>query len=123
MPSSRVSRWCGSIRSASCRRPRKARSRCNAAATRAEVVAALAPLEHLPTRLAIAAERDALARAEGGCDVAFGAYCVRRGDAHELLAMHERAGRVRTARASGADPAALGAAVWRTLEAGGEAAR
>ncbi len=88
-----------------------------------EVVAALAPLEHLPTRLAIAAERDALARAEGGCDVAFGAYCVRRGDAHELLAMHERAGRVRTARASGADPAALGAAVWRTLEAGGEAAR
>jgi hydroxymethylbilane synthase len=77
---------------------------------------ALAGIDHAPSRAAVAAERDALARAEGGCDVAFGAYCVAHADGHELLAMHERGGRVRTARASGRDPAALGAVVWAELD-------
>lgn len=81
----------------------------------ARVLAALAQLDHAPSRRAVMAERDALARAEGGCDVAFGAYCVASGGTHELRAMLERAGAVRIARATG-DPATLGAAVWADLD-------
>jgi porphobilinogen deaminase len=73
----------------------------------------------------VSAERDALARAEGGCDIAFGSYCrLQEGTVahhehglHELLAMHERGGRVRSVRVRGADPAALGAAAWAKLDA------
>lgn len=83
----------------------------------ARVLDALRALDHAATHAAVAAERDALARAEGGCDVAFGAYCTSGDGTHELLAMHERAGVVRSASASGPDPAALGAAVWRKLDA------
>jgi len=82
------------------------------------VRAALAGIDHAPSRAAVTAERDALARAEGGCDVAFGAYCVAAGAQHELVAMLERGGAVRTARVKGADPATLGAAAWAELEAG-----
>jgi hydroxymethylbilane synthase len=88
----------------------------------AAVLAALQHIDDAPSRAAVTAERDALARAEGGCDVAFGAYCVAqsgmRGGTRELIAMHEREGRVRTARAQGHDVRALGAAVWAKL--GGE---
>jgi hydroxymethylbilane synthase len=84
------------------------------------VLAALAQIDDAPTRAAVSAERDALARAEGGCDVAFGAYCLAAGANHELVAMHERAGVVRAARVAGADPATLGAAVWSILDAGTE---
>jgi hydroxymethylbilane synthase len=87
------------------------------------VRAALRSLDHAPTHAAVAAERDALARAEGGCDIAFGAYCTASGGTHELLAMYERAGIVHSARARSADPAALGAATWQKLEAEIEAAR
>lgn len=80
------------------------------------VLEALARIDHAPSRLAVAAERDALARAEGGCDVAFGAYCVAEGSGHALLAMHERAGVVRTARVTGRDATALGAAAWAELD-------
>ena len=71
-------------------------------------------IDHAPSRAAVTAERDALARAEGGCDVAFGAYCTAAGSHYELIAMHERAGVVRTARVAGADPATLGAAAGRS---------
>jgi hydroxymethylbilane synthase len=84
----------------------------------ATVLAALASIDHAPSHAAVRAERDALARAEGGCDVAFGAYCVASGAAHELLAMHERGGVVRVARVAGRDPATLSAAVWTMLDAG-----
>jgi hydroxymethylbilane synthase len=84
----------------------------------ADVLAALAGLDHAPSRAAVTAERDALARAEGGCDVAFGAYCGAADGSHELVAMLERAGRVRTARVRGADPGALGAQAWAALAAG-----
>jgi hydroxymethylbilane synthase len=83
----------------------------------AEVLAALARLDHAPTRAAVAAERDALARAEGGCDVAFGAYCFAEGGKHTLVAMLERAGRVHVARAENENPATLGAAGWAMLAA------
>jgi hydroxymethylbilane synthase len=89
--------------------------------------AALASLDHAPSRAAVEAERDALRRAEAGCDIAFGAFFVRaNGDAgrgpgaqHELLGMHEREGRVRVARVRGGDPSELGAALWAKLEAEG----
>jgi hydroxymethylbilane synthase len=82
------------------------------------VLAALARIDDAASRAAVAAERDALARAEGGCDVAFGAYCTAVGGEHELTAMHERAGAVRIARVRGTDASALGAAAWAELDAG-----
>jgi hydroxymethylbilane synthase len=83
----------------------------------ADVVAAVAKLDDAQSRAAVTAERDALARAEGGCDVAFGAYCTSADGMHELVAMHERAGRVRAARVRGTDPRALGAKAWTLLAA------
>jgi hydroxymethylbilane synthase len=84
------------------------------------VLTALATIDHAPSHAAVKAERDALARAEGGCDVAFGAYCIKRDGAHELLVMHERNGVVRSARVRGRDPKKLGAIAWATLDAGGD---
>jgi len=87
--------------------------------------AALASLDHAPSRAAVEAERDVLRRAEAGCDIAFGAFFVhahgdaggRPGAQHELLGMHERDGRVRVARVRGGDPSELGAALWAKLGA------
>jgi hydroxymethylbilane synthase len=79
------------------------------------VRAALERIDHAPSRAAVAAERDALARAEGGCDVAFGAYCTAAGEQYRLVAMLERGGAVHAARVTGADPATLGAAAWSEL--------
>jgi len=84
------------------------------------VLAALATIDHAPSHAAVRAERDALARAEGGCDIAFGAYCSKRDGAHELLVMHERNGVVRSARVRGRDPKKLGAIAWATLDTGGD---
>jgi len=82
----------------------------------AHVLAALAELDDAPSRAAVTAERDALARAEGGCDIAFGAHCTAQRGKHELVAMLERGGEVRVARVAGADPAVLGAAAWARLD-------
>jgi len=82
----------------------------------ARVLEALAELDDAPSRAAVAAERSALARAEGGCDVAFGAHAVAAGDERTLVAMLERNGTVHIARAVGSDPASLAAAVWAKLE-------
>ena len=81
------------------------------------VLAALAAIDDAPSRAAVTAERDALARAEGGCDVAFGAYCSSVGGEHELVAMLERGGNVHVAAVTGADPGTLGAAAWTKLDA------
>jgi len=80
-----------------------------------DVVFSLARIDDAPSRAAVTAERDALARAEGGCDVAFGAYCVANGSTHELRAMLERNGAVRVATARGGDPSTLAAAAWSEL--------
>jgi hydroxymethylbilane synthase len=82
----------------------------------ARVLAALVEIDHAPSRAAVTAERDALACAEGGCDVAFGAYCVAAGGTHELVAMLERGGAVHSARVEGGDTTALGAAAWAKLD-------
>jgi hydroxymethylbilane synthase len=84
---------------------------------RADVVAALARLDHAPSRLAVEAERDVLARAEGGCEIAFGAYCSKAGDGFELVAMLERDGRVLATTARGRDARELGALAWRSIMA------
>jgi hydroxymethylbilane synthase len=83
----------------------------------ARVLEALAQIDDAPSRVMVTAERDALAHAEGGCDVAFGAYCVAKRGQHELVAMLERGGRVHVARAEGGDADKLGAAVWTKLDA------
>lgn len=79
------------------------------------VLAALRTIDDAPSHAAVTAERDALARAEGGCDVAFGAHCMSMGGEHELRAMIERSGIVYSAIAHGRDPAVLGATVWAKL--------
>lgn len=84
---------------------------------RPDVVAALARLDDAPSRLAVEAERDVLARAEGGCEIAFGAHCSKVGDGFELAAMLERGGRVLATTARGRDPRALGALAWRSITA------
>jgi hydroxymethylbilane synthase len=81
------------------------------------VLEALTAIDDAPSRASVTAERDALARAEGGCDVAFGAYCAPAGGKHELVAMLERGGVVHTASVAGPDPAELGAAAWAKLDA------
>ena len=83
----------------------------------ARVLEALAAIDDAPSRAAVTAERDALARAEGGCDVAFGAYCFAANGTHSLVAMLERTGAVRSAQVEGADPRTLGAAAWTKLDA------
>jgi len=81
------------------------------------VLAALSAIDDAPSRAAVAAERDALARAEGGCDVAFGAYCSSVGGEHELVAMLERGGTVHAACVAGAEIGTLGTAAWTKLDA------
>jgi hydroxymethylbilane synthase len=82
----------------------------------ARVLEALAAIDDAPSRAAVTAERDALARAEGGCDVAFGAYCVAADGKHALVAMLERGGVVHTARVEGVDAGTLGATAWAKLD-------
>ncbi len=81
------------------------------------VRAALAELNDAPSRAAVGAERDALARAEGGCDVAFGAYCLAGESGYELIVMHERDDQVQLARVRGPDPGGLAEQCWLELEA------
>ena len=82
---------------------------------RADVVAALARLDDAPSRLAVEAERDVLARAEGGCEIAFGAHCYSVDGGFGLIAMLERGGRVVTTAARGRDARALGELAWRSI--------
>jgi hydroxymethylbilane synthase len=84
---------------------------------RAEVVAALAALDDAATQTTVGAERELLARVEGGCEIAFGAHCTRGSRGFKLVAMLEREGRVLTARAESDDASMLAAAAWRALEA------
>ena len=77
---------------------------------------ALTALDDFRSRVAVSAERDTLARAEGGCDIAFGAYCRHAARGLELVTMLERAGRVRTSRVTGADAAALADKAWSELD-------
>ena len=97
----------------------------------------LASLDHAATRQAVAAERDLLARVEGGCDLAFGAWCatVESGanqtadaassnntlrtsspGAVRLIAWLEREGVLHKADSQSANPDALVESAWAELE-------
>ena len=78
---------------------------------------ALAPLDHPRTRATVGAERKLLARLEGGCELAFGAWCELDSARNEsvMVAMVERDGEVRRAVARGPDPSALAEDLWRIL--------
>lgn len=84
-----------------------------------EIVSTLTVLAHGPTQLSVAIERALLAQVEGGCDLAFGAYCKEssRGDGTlELIAMLEHDGRLIVAKAHDKDPQALVNLAWETLQ-------
>ncbi len=83
----------------------------------AGVRAALERLDDAASRVAVGIERDALERAEGGCNTAFGAYCVPGDDAFELVAMLERGGRVLSAGVRGDTPSRTVENLWDLLGA------
>jgi hydroxymethylbilane synthase len=79
--------------------------------------ALLARLEHEPDRAAVTVEREALAQADAGCEIAFGAHCAALGPHLTLDCMLERQGRVRRVRVEGSDAATLGQDGWSRLVA------
>ena len=78
---------------------------------------ALAPLDDGRTRAAVDAERTLLARLEGGCELAFGAWCVNPdgGEDGAMVAMVERRGEVLSAAARGAGAAELADELWTVI--------
>lgn len=83
----------------------------------AAVNAAVALIDDVGVRRALAAERGALARAEAGCSLPFGAWCRPVGDETLMLTavLADAAGVVARAETTGADPDALAATVWEQL--------
>lgn len=82
----------------------------------ADIVAALSALDDRPTRSAVAIEREALRRAEGGCNTAFGAYCTANDDGFRVSAMLERAGRIIFAEASGETETDTVDRLWQVID-------
>ena len=97
----------------------------------------LEALNHAATRQAVAAERDLLARVEGGCDLAFGAWCAADGSGTDqtddlaswsdatsplspgttrLIAWLEHNGVLHKADSQSTNPDALVDAAWAELE-------
>lgn len=87
---------------------------CRADAT--DVRDALSVLDDSESHACIDAERALLARVEGGCDLALGAYCASSGDGYFFVAMLERDGHVIRETATGATPAVLADTVWEAFE-------
>lgn len=83
---------------------------------RTDVREALAPLDDPPSRSAVTVERDALRRAEGGCNTAFGAYCIARNGQLRVTAMIERDERVVTATVTGDDERDAIDRLWRLID-------
>lgn len=83
----------------------------------APILAALAPLDDPATRAAAAIEREALRRAEGGCNTAFGAHCVPADGGFRVSAMLERDGRIVFAEAAGRSETETVDRLWRIIEA------
>jgi len=81
----------------------------------AAAVAALRPLDDAVTHACVAGERRLLARIEGGCDLALGAYCAPAASGYAFVAMLERGGRVSRALVSGASPETLADTLWERL--------
>jgi hydroxymethylbilane synthase len=84
-----------------------------------EVASTLSILAHTATQLAVAVERGLLARVEGGCDLAFGAYChedSRHDGSLELIAMLEHDGELIATKSHGREPRAIVDMAWETLQ-------
>jgi hydroxymethylbilane synthase len=79
------------------------------------VLALLEQLDDAETRTAIGVERAVLEAAEGGCEIAFGAYCRAAPGGYELTAMLERGGRVGAIAIGGREPESLGVEAWEAL--------
>ena len=76
-------------------------------------------LDDAETRRCVYAERTLLARVEGGCDTAFGAYAgpdPSDESSFRLTALLEHEGELLTGKARGPDPLALVASVWKRIE-------
>src|SRR5690606_207907 len=84
---------------------------------------ALAELDDGPGRAAVTVERDALRRAEGGCNTAFGAYCTAREGLLRVTAMIEREERIVTATVTGNDERDAGDRLWEVIAEEHDAAR
>ncbi len=81
-----------------------------------EIRELLEQIDDEPSRACVEIEREALASAEGGCEVAFGAHCrMVEHRVFELTCMLERHGQVHTATERG-DARGLGAKTWQALE-------
>ncbi|MHB1311253.1 MAG: hydroxymethylbilane synthase [Gemmatimonadaceae bacterium] len=89
----------------------------------AATCAAVAAIDDARTTRALAAERGALARAEAGCSLPFGAWCrVLDDDSLSLIAvMADDRGVLARAEASGRDPDELAERVWRQIAPRGTA--
>lgn len=83
------------------------------------VRAVVGGLDDQATGRALRAERTALALAEGGCTLPFGAWCEAHAD--DSLSLRAVLGRedgtLARAQSAGRDPLAIAAAVWRDLSA------
>ncbi len=85
----------------------------------ARICGVLEALDDDATRQAVEAERELLARVEGGCDTAFGAYCAADRSApgaFRLIAWLEREGEVLKATAHDMNLDALVESAWTELE-------
>ncbi len=70
-------------------------------------------LDHPPSHERVEAERTLLARIEGGCETAFGAFCGESGGTLRMVAAWERSGTVFRIAAEGPTGAATVDAAWR----------
>ncbi len=82
-----------------------------------EVLAALVALDDPVSRACVTAERAVLERIEGGCDLAFGAYCHALDGGFEFVAMLERDGQLLRDIQNDTTPLALAKSVWETIAA------
>lgn len=82
----------------------------------APVADALAALDDAGSHACVAAERSLLARIEGGCELALGAYCAHEGQGYELIAMLERDGTILSETATGDEPGELAERIWETWQ-------
>lgn len=90
--------------------------RAQAAAVRDAVSA----IDDTRTARALRAERAALAFADGGCTLPFGAWCETQSDGalHLIVALGQSDGTVARAEATGDDPDAIAEMAWRDVSSG-----
>ncbi len=83
----------------------------------AAIIDALAGLDDAATRAAVGIEREALRRAEGGCNTAFGAYCAVENGVFHVAAMVERAERIVFAELSAGGEQEAIDRLWKLINA------